>query len=186
MRMCDQLWFPKLRLHPSRAVVHPNSSGWTDFWKKSQCFTYRIVKFPTSPPINKDLPVSTWKISLFFFVLGSKPWKIHMLNPKMEVWKMIFLFNWVFLRFHVCFLREVNTTRPDRSSFSCFNSKLGSEGNFNLSRIRCVLWCPGASSVHPLGIPTTERQWMSGARGVLHHRNETHSILVGSNTILRR
>ena len=24
-------------------------------------------------------------------------------NPKMEVWKMIFLFNWVILRFHVNF-----------------------------------------------------------------------------------
>ena len=33
---------------------------------------------------------------------GVHPWKLTW-NPKMEVWKMIFLINWVFLRFHVSF-----------------------------------------------------------------------------------
>ena len=41
----------------------------------------------------------------FFFVLdlsGVHPRKLTW-NPKMEVWKMIFLFNWVIFRFHVSF-----------------------------------------------------------------------------------
>ncbi len=41
--------------------------------------------------------------ALFSLPLGVTPWKIHILNPKMEVWKMIFLFNWVIFRFHLNF-----------------------------------------------------------------------------------
>ena len=33
---------------------------------------------------------------------GNTPRKL-IWNPKMEVWKMIFLFNWVIFRFHVSF-----------------------------------------------------------------------------------
>ena len=35
-----------------------------------------------------------------FFVT---PWKINVLNPKMEVWKMTFLVNWMIFSFHVHF-----------------------------------------------------------------------------------
>ncbi len=36
-------------------------------------------------------------------ILSYTRWRITILNPKMEVWKMMFLFNWVIFRFHVDF-----------------------------------------------------------------------------------
>ena len=36
-------------------------------------------------------------------VMGFTPWKINGWNSRMEVWKIIFLFNWVIFRFHINF-----------------------------------------------------------------------------------
>ena len=48
-------------------------------------------------------------------------------NPKMEVWKMMFLFNWVIFRFHVNF---PGCNRKNRDMFGNLSSLSTKPGTF--------------------------------------------------------
>ena len=66
------------------------------------------IRFPawhgSSPATTPTWLAGTWTIFFEsrYFLVELHPRKLTW-NPKMEIWKMIFLFNWVIFRFHVNF-----------------------------------------------------------------------------------
>ena len=82
------------------------NSRWSQplYWLRCYIFTstfqHEISLNSFSPP--RHVPVQPLQPAFWIIHMGwdfvqneTTPWKIHILNPKMEVWKMIFLFNWV-------------------------------------------------------------------------------------------
>ena len=77
----------------------------------------------------------------------STPWKINGWNPKMEVWKKMFLFNWMIPRFHVNFQgrnRDLNYPEP-RSLLT--NRPFNRFNRFDVSPLRVAKLQPLKSSL---------------------------------------
>ena len=100
--------------------------------------------------------LNLWRISFdwqwtFHFCLSRRVFQVHLgkitWNPKMEVWKIMFLFNWMIPRFHVNFQgknRDLNYPEPrwllTNRPFNRFN-------RFNVSPLRVAKLQPLKSSL---------------------------------------
>ena len=78
----------------------------------------QLFQTPISSAL-RCLPEATWNTKVrvisdewgdgfhIAIVCGDTPWKIQIVNPNMEVWRMIFLFNWVMFRWTILIFRGV-------------------------------------------------------------------------------
>ena len=64
---------------------------------------------------------TTWFCEL---QVDEKPWKIHILNPTMEVWKVIFLVNLVIFRVHINFQGCTGCTQQTELSTAQYTSPI--------------------------------------------------------------
>ena len=106
---------------------HPYLDIWCDNKKNvsaSSTCPFKITQNDSEPPkrVTREEPGhSMFHVFSRTYTTGRLTW-----NPKMEVWKMIFLYNWVIFRFHV-----------NLPGCNCTNMHCGPSDGCQMMRKRC-------------------------------------------------